>query len=77
MVKASARALAELCPSRQDKHANLLPPLSGIRSVSLEVARAVGKQAIQDGLAGVDETTFNKELAANIWEPLYHPYEPA
>ena len=77
MIKASALALAELSPTRQDKRANLLPPLSGIRSVSLEVAKAVGKQAIKDGLAAVDEAGFEKELAANVWDPVYKPYERA
>jgi malate dehydrogenase (oxaloacetate-decarboxylating) len=75
MIKASARALADLSPTRQDKNAPLLPPLSSIRSVSLKVATAVGKQAIQDGLAGVDESGFEKELAANVWEPIYKAYE--
>jgi malate dehydrogenase (oxaloacetate-decarboxylating) len=55
MIKASALALAAISPTRGDQRANLLPPLSNIRSVSLEVARAVGKQAIQDGLAAVNE----------------------
>lgn len=77
MVKASARALAELSPTRQDKHASLLPPLSSIRSVSLEVAKAVGKQALQEGLATVDEAGFEKELAANVWNPVYEAYELA
>jgi malate dehydrogenase (oxaloacetate-decarboxylating) len=75
MIKAAARALAGLSPTRHDKSANLLPPLSSIRSVSLEVARAVGTQAIQEGLADVDEAGFAKELAANVWEPVYKPYE--
>jgi malate dehydrogenase (oxaloacetate-decarboxylating) len=77
MIKASAFALAELSPTRQDKRANLLPPLSNIRSLSLKVAKAVGRQAIQDGLAGVDEAGFEKELAANVWDPVYKPYERA
>jgi hypothetical protein len=37
--------------------------------------KAVGKQAIRDGLASVDEAGFEKELAANIWAPIYQPYE--
>ena len=76
MIKASALALANLSPTCQDKRANLLPPLASIRSVSLDVAKAVGKQAIRDGLAAVDEAGFEKELAANIWAPIYQPYEP-
>jgi malate dehydrogenase (oxaloacetate-decarboxylating) len=75
MIKASALALAGLSPTHQDKTASLLPPLQAIRSVSLEVAKAVGRQAIQDGLASVDEAAFEKELAANVWEPVYRPYE--
>ena len=75
MIKASAEALAELAPTRQDKNANLLPPLSGIRSVSLARARAVGRQAIQDGLTTMDEAQLEQELAANVWEPGYEPYE--
>jgi malate dehydrogenase (oxaloacetate-decarboxylating) len=75
MIKAAARALAGLSPLRQDKNANLLPPLASIRSVSLEVAKAVGRQAMQEGLADVDEAAFEQELAANVWEPVYKPYQ--
>ena len=75
MIKASALALAKLSPTRQDKKASLLPPLSSIRSVSLEVAKAVGKQAFQDKLASVDEAGFEKELKSNVWDPVYKPYE--
>jgi malate dehydrogenase (oxaloacetate-decarboxylating) len=77
MIKASALALAELAPTRQNKGDNLLPPLSSIRSVSLAIAKAVGKQAIQDGLATLDEAQFEQELAANIWEAVYQSYERA
>jgi malate dehydrogenase (oxaloacetate-decarboxylating) len=77
MIKVSARALADLSPTRKDPHANLLPPLSDIRGVSLKVARAVGMQAIQEGLADVDEAELEKELAANVWEPAYKNLQPA
>jgi malate dehydrogenase (oxaloacetate-decarboxylating) len=75
MIKASALALAELSPTRKEKQGGLLPPLSSIRSVSQAVARAVGQQAIREGLAEVDEPGLEKELAANFWEPLYETYE--
>src|SRR5580704_2892737 len=66
MIKAAAIALAELAPTRQNKNASLLPPLASIRSVSLAIAKAVGKQAIQQGHAFVDEAQFEQELAANV-----------
>jgi malate dehydrogenase (oxaloacetate-decarboxylating) len=77
MIKAAAIALAELAPTRQNKNASLLPPLASIRSVSLAIAKAVGKQAIMEGHAFVDEAQFEQELAANVWEPVYERYERA
>ncbi|CAM2887323.1 malate dehydrogenase [Legionella steigerwaltii] len=77
MIKASALALAECSPAKKNKSANLLPPIANLRSISLEVAKAVGKQAILEGLAGVNEAEFENELAANIWNPVYIPYELA
>ncbi len=75
MIKAAALALAELAPTRQNRDANLLPPLGSIRSISLQIAKAVGHQAIKEGLAAVDEAQFEQELTANVWEPAYEPYE--
>ena len=39
------------------------------------MARAVGLQAIKEGLAKLDPAEMEKEIAANIWEPVYKPYE--
>ncbi|KTD05105.1 NAD-dependent malic enzyme [Fluoribacter gormanii] len=75
MIKAAALALAECSPARENKSANLLPPLANLRSISLAIAKAVGKQAILEGLAGVNESEFGEELADNIWEPVYKPYQ--
>ncbi len=78
MVMAAARALDEQSPTRLDKNASLLPPLGDSRKVSRLVAEAVGRQAIADGLSGVqDEASFIKELDAYIWEPQYRSYERA
>jgi malate dehydrogenase (oxaloacetate-decarboxylating) len=75
MIKAAALALAELSPTRQNKQGGLLPPLSSIRSVSQKVAQGVGRQAIREGLAPVAEIDLEKEIATNIWEPVYETYE--
>src|SRR4029453_4462445 len=50
MLMAAARALAEVSPARQHPNANLLPPVSQLRDVSLRVAQAVAMQARKDGL---------------------------
>jgi malate dehydrogenase (oxaloacetate-decarboxylating) len=77
MIKAAARTLAELSPTRRDKAASLLPDLKTIRSVSKQIAWAVSSQAMQDGLAGISPKETEDALTANIWEPVYRPYELA
>lgn len=67
--------LAELSPAKHDPHANLLPPLAELRSISLQVAAAVAAQAVNEGLAapiaGGDIAAAVKSL---MWEPLYATY---
>jgi malate dehydrogenase (oxaloacetate-decarboxylating) len=75
MFLAAARAVAELSPALRDPAANLLPPLVDLRKISFQVAVAVAKQAIAEGLA--DERT-EAEIAAAVrskmWEPVYARY---
>src|SRR6201987_5856087 len=74
MVKAAATELIRHLPTQQDKEGSLLPPISEARPLGRMIAQAVGKQAIQDGQAQVaDEKALNRELDANIWEPVYVP----
>jgi malate dehydrogenase (oxaloacetate-decarboxylating) len=76
MIKAAAAELVRHLPTAQDKDASLLPELSQARDIGRMIAIAVGKQAIQDGQAQVgDEEALRRELQANIWEPVYVPYE--
>src|SRR5208282_1025032 len=76
MVKAAASELIRPPPTQKDKEGSLLPPISEARNLGRLIAQAVGKQAIQDRQAGVaDEAALNRELDANIWEPVYVPYE--
>jgi len=76
MVMAAAKELARLVPTHNDKNASLLPSLSDSRRLSRSIARAVGRQAIRDGQAQVaDDDSLEREIHANIWEPVYVPYE--
>jgi malate dehydrogenase (oxaloacetate-decarboxylating) len=75
MIMAAAKALAKLSPASRDSGAPLLPPIADSRKVSLVVAEAVGKQAIAEGVADVSgETSFEAQLRAYVWEPVYLPY---
>jgi malate dehydrogenase (oxaloacetate-decarboxylating) len=76
MVKAAATELTHHLPTQKDKEGSLLPPISEARQLGRLIGQAVGKQAIRDGQAQVaDEQSLNRELDANIWEPVYVPYE--
>jgi len=75
MIMAAAKELARLVPTATNKQASLLPSLSDSRQLSRSIAQAVGRQAMRDGQAQVsDEASLERELQANIWEPVYVPY---
>jgi malate dehydrogenase (oxaloacetate-decarboxylating) len=76
MVMAAAKELVRLVPTQKDKKASLLPSLSESRQLSRSIAQAVGRQAVHDGQAQLaGEDSLDRELQANIWEPVYVPYE--
>jgi malate dehydrogenase (oxaloacetate-decarboxylating) len=76
MVKAAAEELVRHLPTQKDKRAGLLPPLAGARQLGRMIGQAVGRQALLDGQAQVaNEEALERELEANIWEPVYVPYE--
>jgi malate dehydrogenase (oxaloacetate-decarboxylating) len=75
MLMAAARALAEASPSKRDRNANLLPPVTQLREVSKRLAMAVALQAQAEGLAektGQDE--LESRVRAKMWTPTYRPY---
>jgi malate dehydrogenase (oxaloacetate-decarboxylating) len=76
MVKAAAEELVRNLPTRTDKNGSLLPAISEARPLARAIALAVGKRAMHDGQSPIaDEQALNREIAANIWEPVYVPYE--
>ncbi|KAF8308411.1 hypothetical protein DL93DRAFT_2142422 [Clavulina sp. PMI_390] len=89
MIVAATRALAELSPAlaspgtEPDPNAALLPDFEDARKANLEVAIAVAKQAIEEGVANVDwaspdnlnEDDLRKRVEAAMWEPVYDEYE--
>ena len=55
--------------------ARLLPPISELRSVSEDVAKAVARQAQADGVADpCPPDELDARIQAFIWEPRYRPY---
>jgi malate dehydrogenase (oxaloacetate-decarboxylating) len=76
MIMAATKALASLSPSLRNPEAPLLPPIAKSRELSLVVAEAVGKQAMEDGVAeNINEAELKELLRRYVWEPVYLPYE--
>ncbi len=72
----AAKALAACSPSINNPVANLLPPLSDIREVSLKVALAVAKAAVAAGLAAPHtDSEVEKIVRDHVWNPVYLPYK--
>jgi malate dehydrogenase (oxaloacetate-decarboxylating) len=75
MFLAAARTVADLSPAKRDPHANLLPPLGELRDVSQQVAIAVAKKAVSEGLTSLDRMEdVAGRIREKIWEPAYAPY---
>jgi len=76
MLLAAARALAANSPALKDPNAPLLPILTDIRKVAVEMAVAIGLAAQAEGLA---PRTTEEELRQRVvecqWYPDYSPIE--
>ena len=76
MFMVAAKALAACSPTAKNPNANLLPPLSDIRDVSLQVALAVAKEAVSSGLAAKHTDEQIETLVRDkVWNPEYLPYK--
>lgn len=78
MFMVAAKKLAECSPAHANPDHNLLPPLTDIRDISLQMALAVAQCAIEEGLAEpLSSEAIHQAVLAKIWEPAYLPYQKA
>ena len=72
MMLAAARALAGNSPALKDPSASLLPPLTELRRVAVEIAFAVGIEAQKDGVAPkISEDELRQRVLKAQWTPAY------
>jgi malate dehydrogenase (oxaloacetate-decarboxylating) len=75
MLLAAARALAACSPARSDPTAPLLPPVSQLRVVAVEIAVAVGQEAQRTGDApAMSPEELRARVLAMQWTPAYPVY---
>lgn len=72
MMLAAARALGTNSPALKDPSASLLPPLTDIRRVAVEIAFAVGIEAQKDGVAPkISSDELRQRVLKTQWAPAY------
>lgn len=78
MLVAAVKALSELSPALKDPALPLLPDVEDVREVSVQIAKAVIRQAIEEGLereADIpgDDVELDEWVRVQMWEPRYRP----
>jgi len=72
MILAAARALAENSPALHDASASLLPALTDLRKVAVQIATAVGLEAQKAGVAPkTTEEKLRQRVVETQWTPAY------
>jgi malic enzyme len=78
MVLTAARTLASMVSEHRLRDGALYPAIGDLRSVSRELAIAVGREALRSGLAdAATADSLETDVDAAMWWPAYVPYVPA
>ncbi|RFU33801.1 hypothetical protein B7463_g2550, partial [Scytalidium lignicola] len=78
MIVAAVKALAEQSPALQDPNKGLLPDVVNVREISVQIARAVIQQAVEEGLATEKDIPNNNDdleewIRDQMWDSVYRP----
>lgn len=78
MLVAAVKALAAQSPALKDPDQGLLPDVVNVREISVHIARAVIRQAVDEGLATVDDIPEDDQLLEEwvreqMWDARYRP----
>lgn len=78
MLVAAVKALADQAPALKDPSRGLLPDVSSVREISVQIATAVIKQAVEEGLAQEKGIPTNDEeleewVREQMWDAVYRP----
>jgi malic enzyme len=66
-----AKDLTHLVEGEDLVKGTLYPPIHEIREVSVEIAKAVMKNAISQGLTPINETAIEALIAQELYDPTY------
>lgn len=80
LLVAAVQALAAAAPVLNNSGAGLLPDVENVREISVQIAKNVIKQAVQDDLAQEkdipsDDGDLEEWIREQMWNPEYRPLE--
>ena len=78
MIVAAVKAIVAQSPALKDPDKGLVPDVVNVREISVHIAKAVIKQAIEEELAteeGIPKNDADLEewIREQMWEPKYRP----
>jgi malate dehydrogenase (oxaloacetate-decarboxylating) len=78
LLVAAVKAFADQAPVLEDPAGGLLPDVTDVRQVSVEIARAVIKQAVEEGLnqeknIPKDDSDLEEWIREQMWDAEYRP----
>jgi len=76
MLSAASIALSEHAPILKEPYGALLPKLTDSRQVAKDIAIAVAKKAIAEGIAFAMEDTIATDIEQMMWYPKYLAMRP-
>jgi len=82
MLVAATEALKARSPALEDPKRPLLPDVEDVRDISVDIAAAVIRCSVKEGLAqeeGIpaDDAELREWVRAQMWEAVYRPLERA
>jgi len=78
MLVAAIKALAAQSPALRDPDMGLLPDVMNVREISVHIAKAVIKQAIDEDVQGEegipdDDVVLEEWIREQMWDAVYRP----
>jgi malic enzyme len=76
MTSAASKSLAAQVTDEELEAGLLFPAVSRLRTVSFNIAVAVARQAVSDGVTEVEPAAIESKMRDAMWEPDYPEYRP-
>lgn len=78
MLVAAIKAIAQQSPALKDPTKGLVPDVTEVREISVHIAKAVIRQAVEEELAteeGIpaEDDELEEWVRVQMWEPKYRP----